>query len=479
MPPQRRKNTIGGGIAVPARNPLADEAEHTPPVSPLRDAQWRGMNGPVHPMEPIPARPVDPAATRATETSATKTAKAVQAAVAAKSRAAAPHSRTAVIKPRIPAPKIDPDAATGPGAQPAPVTSTTARPATTPPANTTLSGTKAAKVATRVADSLGKPAGNTTGADIVVGPATPADIVVGPATATGGKPAEQVGGQPTAAETYGGTVAPVRSTGEGAGGGESRGRIPANRAVDAADAGGTVDATGAAGAGSVLSMELPEAGDGPLSSGELAQLEACESSIDALRVAFWTAGRALQIVRDGRLYRADHANFDDYVEKRWDMQRSYAHKLIRAWPLAARLHPVAPSINEGQIRELLPIAVAHGEDAAVTVYTTLAADVKVTANKLREALAVLPAHYDEIEAVERLQAWLRGDLSGLPPRNPNVFSTAETRLAVLTRRLVKGSSRDPLAARDFAAKLRGLAELIEQQIPASDRAPADPAAPPN
>ncbi|GAB0101446.1 hypothetical protein JMUB6875_04100 [Nocardia sp. JMUB6875] len=223
----------------------------------------------------------------------------------------------------------------------------------------------------------------------------------------------------------------------------------------------------AAPAPSVLDLPLPATGgEGPLSRSESEQLEVCESSIDALRVAFWTAGRALQIVRDGRLYRADHATFDDYVEKRWDMQRSYAHKLIRAWPLAARLHPVAPSINEGQIRELLPVAAAHGEEAAVTVYTTLAADVKVTAGKLREAVAVLRDDYDEQEVVQRLQAWLRGDLAEQEqPQTTDVFSSVESRLAALTQKVVKGSTDHPDAAREFAAKLRTLAELIEQKIP--------------
>jgi len=218
----------------------------------------------------------------------------------------------------------------------------------------------------------------------------------------------------------------------------------------------------------VLTMPLPAAGEGPLSTGEQTQLSACESSIGTLRIAFWAAGRALQIVRDGRLYRSAYASFDDYVEQRWDMQRSYAHKLIRAWPLAARLHPMAPGINEGQIRELLPVAAEHGEDAAVTVYATLAGgDVKITAGKLREAVAMLPGEFDTERAVQRLQAWLRGELADDPVEPPaDLFSTAESRLTALTRRIVRGSGGDPAAAREFAAKLRGLAEQIEQQISA-------------
>ncbi|MGQ4598884.1 hypothetical protein [Nocardia sp. R6R-6] len=186
-----------------------------------------------------------------------------------------------------------------------------------------------------------------------------------------------------------------------------------------------------------------------------------------MRIAFWAAGRALQIVRDGRLYRDSHETFDEYVEQRWDMQRSYAHKLIRAWPLAARLHPIAPAINEGQVRELLPVVAEHGEDAAVTIYTTVAtgADVKVTAGRLRQAVALLPQSYDEQVVVERLQAWLRGELPGFPnDQAASVFTAMESRLVALTRKVVKGSSHDPAAAREFAARLRTIAEQIEEQI---------------
>ncbi|WP_051179427.1 hypothetical protein [Nocardia concava] len=338
MPPQRRKSSIGGGLG---RNPLSDEAEHTPPVSPLRDAKW----------------PRTPQLSKA----ATAVLMSPGAPAAAEPKAAAPKT--------VPAP--------APKAGPAP---------------------EAVRPVLEVIAAEPEP----------VQP-DPAPAASAPAPAASAP-----------------TPAP-----------------------------------------SVLDLPLPATGgEGPLSRSESEQLEVCESSIDALRVAFWTAGRALQIVRDGRLYRADHATFDDYVEKRWDMQRSYAHKLIRAWPLAARLHPVAPSINEGQIRELLPVAAAHGEEAAVTVYTTLAADVKVTAGKLREAVAVLRDDYDEREVVQRLQAWLRGDLvEEEQPQTADVFSSVESRLAALTQKVVKGSTDHPDAAREFAAKLRTLAELIERKIP--------------
>ncbi|MEV6098263.1 hypothetical protein [Nocardia sp. NPDC051981] len=347
MPPQRRKSSIGGGLG---RNPLSDEAEHTPPVSPLRDAKW----------------PRTPKLSQAATTVLMAPAKPAQPETDSATSAPEPAQSTPAPEPAAPAP-----------APPEPV-------------------------------------------------ATAPEPVAAPAASAPSGPA------------------PVRAA--------------APPEVEPAP--------------SVLDLPLPSAGgEGPLSRTEADQLELCESSIDALRVAFWTAGRALQIVRDGRLYRADHATFDEYVEKRWDMQRSYAHKLIRAWPLASRLHPLAPAINEGQIRELLPVAAAHGEDAAVTVYTTLAADVKVTAGKLREAVAVLPDDYDEAAVVQRLRAWLRGDLIEEQTQTPDLFSSVESRLTALTQKVVKGSTDHPVAAREFAAKLRTLAELIERQIPLAGRMP--------
>src|SRR5438309_439896 len=81
---------------------------------------------------------------------------------------------------------------------------------------------------------------------------------------------------------------------------------------------------------------------------EQADLATCEAALDNLRVAFWAAGKALQVIRDARLYRDTHATFEDYVEQRWDMARSPAYRLIDAWPLAERLSPMGDKLNERQ-----------------------------------------------------------------------------------------------------------------------------------
>ena len=112
--------------------------------------------------------------------------------------------------------------------------------------------------------------------------------------------------------------------------------------------------------------------EGQLSASDRDYLATCEAAVDGLRLAFWAAGKALQVIRDARLYRETHGTFEDYVEQRWDMSRAQAYRLIDAWRLAERLSPIGDRLNEGQVRELLPLARDHGQDAALTVYSTVA-----------------------------------------------------------------------------------------------------------
>ncbi|MEU8310281.1 hypothetical protein AB0C84_42585 [Actinomadura sp. NPDC048955] len=92
-----------------------------------------------------------------------------------------------------------------------------------------------------------------------------------------------------------------------------------------------------------------------------------------MRLAFWAAGKALQTIRDARLYGTTHATFEEYVEQRWQMGRAHAYRLIQAWPLAEALSPIGDTtLNEAQVRALLPLAAQHGQDAAVVGYGTVA-----------------------------------------------------------------------------------------------------------
>lgn len=246
-------------------------------------------------------------------------------------------------------------------------------------------------------------------------------------------------------------------------------------AADRADALGPVPAAVPAviSAGSVPEPHSP-AGHGQLSASEQADLVTCEAALDNLRVAFWAAGKALQVIRDGGLYRAGHRTFEGYVEQRWDMSRAQAYRLIEAWPLAERLSPIGDKINESQVRELLPLASRHGQDAAAVVYqaVTEADGVRVTAAVLRDVVGILPAdHFDQAEAVRQIRAYLAGEAASQPPpADPVETFTAETaRLLRVLQRVAAGNairaarSANPDAVRQAVASIRAVLDEIERE----------------
>ncbi|MCK9895214.1 hypothetical protein [Frankia sp. AgB32] len=214
-------------------------------------------------------------------------------------------------------------------------------------------------------------------------------------------------------------------------------------------------------------------GDSPnLIDTERQDLALAEAAIDSLRVAFWAAGKALQLIRDARLYRGTHATFEEYLTDRWDMQTSQAYRLIQAWPLAERLSPMGDKLSERQVRELLPLATRHGQDAAVTVYQTVseADGVRVTAAVLDDVVKVLPPVWDREQAVEQIRAYL----AGLPHQpaggaDPSVSWEAEaSRLRLTMRRIVTAPSwqtaarERPEQARAVIAELRALLDEAEK-----------------
>lgn len=131
----------------------------------------------------------------------------------------------------------------------------------------------------------------------------------------------------------------------------------------------------------------------PLTDKERADLEVCEQALHGFRKALIVAGKALEVIRRGRLYRERYGTFEDYVWEVWGIRRSQAYRLIDAWPVAVAVSPIG-DINEAQARELLPVFKDHGRDAGVVFFretAQLAGDRKVTAAALAEARKVLPA----------------------------------------------------------------------------------------
>ena len=75
-------------------------------------------------------------------------------------------------------------------------------------------------------------------------------------------------------------------------------------------------------------------------------------------------GRALTVINERRLYRANYKYFSDYYRERWGMHRSRTYRLIDASRVAAKLSTIVDSevtLNECQLRPLVRLS-----DAALT-----------------------------------------------------------------------------------------------------------------
>lgn len=226
----------------------------------------------------------------------------------------------------------------------------------------------------------------------------------------------------------------------------------------------------------ITATAIPEphspTGHGELSASERNYLSTCEAAIDNLRLAFAAAGKALQVIRDARLYRATHDTFEAYVEARWDMSRAQAYRLIEAWPLAARLSlsPMGDKLNERQVRELITLADRHGADAAATVYQAVAeADgVRVTASVLHDVVSILPSDYfDPAEAVRQIWAYLSGQVPPVPPLPPAdpvaAFTASVTKFLTSVRGDIRAvRAANPGAVHEVIASARQALDELER-----------------
>lgn len=141
---------------------------------------------------------------------------------------------------------------------------------------------------------------------------------------------------------------------------------------------------------------------------ERSTLDVCEQALRDLRRAFIVAGKALEVINRGRLYRETHETFADYVSDRWGMKRSHAYRLIEEWPVAVAVSPIG-DINEAQTRELLPVYKAHGQAATVVLYreaSALVGDRRLTAAALAEAREALP-RLRRVEDPDQVREFLR------------------------------------------------------------------------
>jgi hypothetical protein len=224
-----------------------------------------------------------------------------------------------------------------------------------------------------------------------------------------------------------------------------------------------------------LPQPYPSTAEGDLSPREREMLELCEAAVDNLATAFWAAGKGLQLIRDLQLYRDDtHRTFEEFVEDRFEISRAQAYRLIDAWPLGEILSPMGDKINERQVRALLPVADTYGNDAAVTVYRTIAETdgVRVTAKIIEGAVSVLPhdEQFDVEKAVDQIRAYLAGEVvppAPSPVSPAEVWATEAGRVRTVLRRIRRDVVRAAAVehrdeARQLADELRAMADELDQ-----------------
>ncbi|MEW2553669.1 hypothetical protein AB0957_18280 [Streptomyces zhihengii] len=179
-----------------------------------------------------------------------------------------------------------------------------------------------------------------------------------------------------------------------------------------------------------MPYDVPETVTRPLNEDEREHLVACEQALHGFRKSVIVAGKALEIINRGRLYRETHATFVEYLDDVWEIRKSQAYRMIEAWPVAAAVSPIG-DINEGQARELRPVLQQYGQEAAVALYREvkeLRGERKVTAADLAEARAVLPSP-KELAGVHQVRDVLtvaasEGRAPRLAPPKPQVPAQA-------------------------------------------------------
>lgn len=128
----------------------------------------------------------------------------------------------------------------------------------------------------------------------------------------------------------------------------------------------------------------------PPESGEAVELIEREGRIErAQRNAYYEIGLELAAIRDRKLYKADFGTFEEYVEQRWEWERTRAYRLINAAMLARdSLLPIGNiPARESHIRPLLERLESDTERATVwQQVVTQAGGARITAKLVDEAI---------------------------------------------------------------------------------------------
>ncbi|GAA2100537.1 hypothetical protein GCM10009801_73140 [Streptomyces albiaxialis] len=203
------------------------------------------------------------------------------------------------------------------------------------------------------------------------------------------------------------------------------------------------------------------AGDGPLTVEERERRDRCEEGIDLLNKAYYIAGKSLDTMAVGRLFRdlphkEDPARCYETIEEwAWvekGLRQSRASKLRAGWELGEILAARGYDAPLGQVLELVPVKNAHGIPVAVGVYELVvksAGAAGVTAARLREVVRMLPGDLalkdeDPMEIAKTLQGQLVAEEPGRAPAPAapavprEVRQSVDRRAVMLADRLDRG-----------------------------------------
>lgn len=122
-----------------------------------------------------------------------------------------------------------------------------------------------------------------------------------------------------------------------------------------------------------------------------------------------TVGTALATIRDQRLYRETHADFDTYCRERWGFSRQRGEQMIQAASVAkdATIVALPPPSNEGQARELTRISAEHRADAWTAAVRNHGDNV--TARDVREVAQILETVRAEPDGAALIEPVKSGD----------------------------------------------------------------------
>ncbi|MFG2408709.1 hypothetical protein ACGFR8_31080 [Streptomyces brevispora] len=200
------------------------------------------------------------------------------------------------------------------------------------------------------------------------------------------------------------------------------------------------------------------AGEGELTAEELERLELCEHGIALHKTAWFMAGKSLDTVATGKLFRRTqhklepercYTTIEEWAEVEKGISVSKCNQWRAAWEigevLMARKYDAVP----GQVRELVPVKNTYGLNAAVAVYVLVADTVgadKVTAARLRETVKLMPGDLkleddeDPDVLAKTIKGVLLGELppSGVPAIPPTVTRAVDARAIALANNLDRG-----------------------------------------